>query len=110
MAEENTTETEVVVQRPSRVEQVVYLVVSLIEVLLVFRLVLRLFGASTSAGFVEFIYTVSAPLVAPFFGIFQADFSYGQGKFELATVVAMVVYLLAGYLVLALVDRMRSRT
>lgn len=92
-----------------KVSQFVYFVVSLIEVILAFRLVLRLFGASQASGFVEFIYDVSAPLVAPFFGIFRSDFDFAQGVLEVETLVAMLVYAVGGYLVLALVDIIRSR-
>src|SRR4051794_40174217 len=44
--------------------QAIYLVFGLIETLLVIRFVLRLLAANPQAGFAQFIYNITAPLVA----------------------------------------------
>ena len=104
-------EREVVEVRPpeSRINQVIYFLVGLVEIILLFRFVLRLFGASTESNFVQFIYDISQPLVTPFFGIFNSDITYGAGAFELETLIAMIVYMLVGYIIVALVNIVRGR-
>ncbi|MEX0748921.1 MAG: YggT family protein [Candidatus Saccharimonadales bacterium] len=109
MMQRRNVEVVETVPREDRVTQVVYFLISLVQVVLLFRLILRLFGASPAAGFVEFIYDVTAPLVAPFFGIFRSDFDFAQGVLEIETLVAMLVYAVVGYLLLALIDIIRTR-
>jgi len=48
----------------------IYLIFGLIEGLILIRFVLKALGANASAGFAQFIYGVTAPLVAPFYGLF----------------------------------------
>jgi hypothetical protein len=60
--------------------------------LLGLRFVLRLLGASSASGFVSFIYTVTYPFVAPFFGMFRTQFGYGVARLEFETLVAMAAY------------------
>jgi hypothetical protein len=65
--------------------------------LLAFRFVLVLLGANPGSGFVDFIYTVSRPFAAPFFGIFGYQLDYGHSRVELSTLVAIAVYALVAY-------------
>jgi len=71
----------------------VWLVAGVINVVIGIRFVLQLFAASRSAPFVDLVYGLSAPLVAPFRGIFP---TIGQSGFVLdpAALVALVVYAL----------------
>lgn len=71
--------------------QVVWYLLGLIEVLLAFRLVLKLLGANAGAGFTDFVYTVTAPLVAPFLSVFRVSKVEGS-VFEWTTILAMFVY------------------
>src|SRR5438445_294858 len=60
-------------ERPSynfRAAAVVGFIVGVIDVLIAGRFLLKLLGASSQSSFVNAIYGVSAPLVAPFHGIF----------------------------------------
>src|SRR4051812_28206005 len=54
-----------------RVTQLVYWVFGLVEGLIAIRLILKALGANSTAGFSEFIYGITAPLVAPFSGLFS---------------------------------------
>lgn len=81
-----------------RLMQAVYLVFGVIEALIAIRLVLRLLGANPNAGFSQFIYGVTAPLVAPFAGLFGNP-QAGGSVFELHSIVALVVYALVAWLV-----------
>src|SRR6478609_2357189 len=54
---------------------VVWYILGVIEILLAFRFVLKLLGANPNSGFVDFVYSVSGVLTAPFdtiFGVTQA--------------------------------------
>lgn len=79
---------------------IVYAIVGFIEFILVFRFVFRLVGANAANGFVSWIYSISSPLIIPFAGILgQPPVVEGvaqPGVFEFATVVAIIVYGLAG--------------
>jgi hypothetical protein len=78
-----------------------------IEGLLAFRLAFALGGANANNGFVDFIYDVTGPLVAPFEGIFRERVD-GSSVFEPETVVAMAVWLLVALVVVALVNILMS--
>jgi uncharacterized protein YggT (Ycf19 family) len=71
----------------------VWLVAGVINVVIAIRFVLQLLAASQAAPFVNLVYGLSAPLVAPFRGIFP---TIGQRGFVLdpAALVALVVYAL----------------
>lgn len=79
--------------------RLVYLIGGVIIALLALRFLLALLGANPDNAFANFIYTVSHPFAAPFFGLFSYDQTLGSSRFELGTLVAMVVYaLLTGLL------------
>lgn len=71
--------------------QVVWYVVGLIEALLAFRFLLKILGANPNAGFTDIIYTLTAPLVAPFVAVFPSARVVGS-VFEWTTLLAMLVY------------------
>ena len=78
-----------------------------VEVILGFRLGFLLAGANPSNGFVDFIYDISDPLAEPFQGI-VSNRGVDGGTFEPASIIAMLVYLVAGALLIALILAMRS--
>ena len=71
--------------------QIVWYLFSVLEVLLVFRFVLKLMGANPVAGFTNFIYTVTAPFTAPFLAVFPRTVVEGS-IFEWTSILAMFVY------------------
>ena len=71
--------------------QIVWYILGVLEVLLVFRFLLKLFGANPGAGFTDFIYTLSYPFAAPFLNVFRITSVEGS-VFEWTTLLAMVVY------------------
>lgn len=77
-----------------------------IETLLLFRFLLKLFAANPSAGFTNFIYTLSSIFMAPFRFVFQNN-AVGGSVFEWSTLLAMLVYwvLFWGIIKLVLVNR-----
>ena len=83
-------------RRIFRAYQVVWYILGVIEVLLAFRVVLRLLGANPASGFTDFIYTVSAPFAIPFLGILPASRAAGS-VVEWSTFIAMAVYLVVAW-------------
>lgn len=77
--------------------RLVWFVAGVILVILAFRFFFILTGANPGNGFVNFIYNVSHPLAAPFFGIFGYEQTLGVEKFEFSTLVAMAVYALVAW-------------
>ncbi len=74
------------------------------------RFVLRLFGANESATFVSWLYETSAVLLEPFRGIFPPQTFENNVVLELTTVFAMIVYALAGMLLIAAVQVLTPAT
>jgi hypothetical protein len=69
----------------------VWYLLSLLEVLLAFRFVLKLTGANAAAGFTNFIYSITWPFTAPFLAVFQKTTVAGS-IFEWTTLLSMLVY------------------
>lgn len=92
----------------TRAQVAVQYIVGLISGLLLIRFLLALFGANEANGFVDLIYTLTSPLVAPFRGIFGVEISSGEARFEIESLVASVVYILAGLGVIRLLDLFRK--
>jgi YggT family protein len=84
-----------------RVVQLVYLIFGLIEGLIAIRFVLKALGANPSAGFAQFIYGITAPLVAPFYGLFGNPAAQGS-VLEVHSIVALIVYALLAWLIVRL--------
>lgn len=76
--------------------RIVYYVVGVIVALLALRIVLLLLAANQGSGFVDFVYALSGFFAVPFYGMFNYQPSYGQSVFEISSVVAIIVYSLAG--------------
>ncbi len=87
-------------------------VFGLVEILLVFRFVLKLFAANPQAGFVRWIYETTEPLLAPFLLAFPTSSVRGGFTLEFTTLFAIFVYAFVGYLVqelLEVMDRQPSK-
>ena len=76
-------------------EYLVYYILGALEILLAFRLVLKIAGASTGSAFVRLIYGISSFFVMPFEGIFRRFSTQGletTSVLEPSTIVAIIVY------------------
>lgn len=87
----------------STAERVIYYIMGVLLTLLAFRFILSLLGANRGNGFADFIYSVSYPFVAPFFGLFGYEVEYGVSRFEIETLVAMLVYAVVAYGIVKLI-------
>lgn len=77
------------------VEYLIYFLFGALEIILAFRLLLKLTGASISSAFVGLIYRLTGIFILPFEGIFRRGFAQGVetiSVFEPSTLVAIIVY------------------
>jgi uncharacterized protein YggT (Ycf19 family) len=77
--------------------RVIWYMVGAIATILAIRFGLSLLGANRGNPFADLIYTISYPFVAPFFGLFGYQVSYGVSRFEIETLVAIAIYVVLGY-------------
>jgi uncharacterized membrane protein len=96
-AVDEVIETEREVQRSrglARVSQVVDYIFFVIYGLLVMRFLLALMAARSTAGFVRFIVTITAPFYEPFRGIVASPRTDGGHTLLLPIVIALIAYVL----------------
>jgi len=79
-----------------RAAAVVGFIVGVVDIIIAARFLGKLLGASAQSSFVNFIYALSAPLVAPFQGIF-GDGGSKANSFETSDLVAIVAYAVIGW-------------
>ena len=90
-----TTEVKSVATGTQMVEYLIYFFFGALEILLAFRLVLKLMGASVLSGFVGMLYGLTGIFILPFEGIFRRGFTQGietTSVLEPSTLVAIIVY------------------
>src|SRR5580704_13843683 len=77
------------------------IVVGIVELLLIFRFIFKFLVVNTGTPFVAWIYDVTAPLAAPFSKILP-NWKFSGFVVDFATVAALIVFALAGSLLLML--------
>ncbi|HEX2913442.1 MAG TPA: YggT family protein, partial [Chloroflexia bacterium] len=87
-----------------RTTQVIYFLLGLLEILLALRFVFRIINSNTANGFVNFIYNLTAPFVAPFNGIFNDQAVTRGSVVEFSTLIAMAIYALIAWGIVKLLN------
>lgn len=75
--------------------QIVWGVVAIIDILLAFRFLLKVFAANEAAGFTNLIYIITTPLAGPFIYVFDLV-AISNSIIEWGTLLAILVYTLIG--------------
>src|SRR6266850_5381190 len=88
------------------VTRVVTLLFTVLEVLLIFRFVLKLTGANAQQPLVSGLYGITEPLVRPFQGIFPEP--AGPPVLDLAALLAVAFFFLVAALIVAIVRAITS--
>ena len=83
------------------VTRIVTLLFTVLEVLLLLRFILKLFGANANQALVSGLYRITEPLVRPFQGIFPEP--SGPPALDLAALLAVAFFFLIAALVVAIV-------
>lgn len=86
-----------------RTYQVIWYILSIVEIILAFRILLRFVGANPSSGFTAFIYALSNPFAVPFLGVLYPSIS-GNNILEWSTLIAMGVYFLIAWGIIELLQ------
>jgi uncharacterized protein YggT (Ycf19 family) len=105
----NTDATYAPSWRGWRAGQIVYTIGAIVAVLIVIRIIFELLAANPNAGFSNLIYTITAPLVAPFQGVFPTPQSHGS-ILDLAAVLAIIVYALLTWGIARVFELIRRRS
>ncbi len=79
--------------------RVINAALSILTSLLIIRMILALFGANKSNAFAQFVYALTDPLTRPFLGLFSIEQQLGVARFEIETLVAIVVVALIGWVI-----------
>lgn len=85
-------------------------ITNLVVGLIGLRIILKFFGASQSAAFVNWVYETSEPLLAPFIGMFPAPLLEGGFILEFSAIFAILVYSFLGYILIELVEILSIHT
>jgi YggT family protein len=85
-----------------RAAMITYLILGVVETLIITRVILKLLAANPGSGIVRFVYNVSAPLVAPFQGIFPTPATQNS-VLELSSLVAIAAYALIAWLIVRVI-------
>lgn len=112
-ATSQTVSSQAKAEKSDTLAYLIYFLFGVIEVLLAFRLVLRMTGANPLSGFVSFIYSITQLLIMPFEGIFRRTVAQGMetaAVFEPSTLVAMIVYAVLAWGVMQLIAIMAGKT
>ncbi|MDD5489282.1 MAG: YggT family protein [Candidatus Moranbacteria bacterium] len=81
------------------VRALVNIVIAIIDFFLLLRFIFKFFVVNAASPFVAWIYRTSAPLASPFAKIVP-DLKFGSFVVDFTTLIALIVYVLAGYLIL----------
>ena len=88
---------------PSRLIRLIWVAGTTAEIILLFRLLLKLFQANPESTFANLIYTVSDWLLMPFQNL-DAAIDLGRFVLEGKTLIALLAYLTLSWLVVALIQ------
>lgn len=105
---EETTVTPVKIAATSSqtIEYLVFFFFGVLEIILAFRLIFKLTGASIGSAFVGLIYGLSGIFILPFEGIFRREVNQGletSSVLEPSTLIAIIVYAVLAYGIVRLV-------
>jgi uncharacterized protein YggT (Ycf19 family) len=95
---ENASDSDLVAKKVTRA---VWIFASILDVLLGFRFLLKLFAANPDNPFARLVYATTDFLVYPFHNLVTNP-SIGNGVFEFTTIIAILVYLFLTWLAIQL--------
>ena len=85
------------------ISRAIWFIIGVVNVALGLRIMFFLLGANQGSAFVDFLYSFSNIFAAPFNGIFPTP-AYGSSAFDTSSLVAIVIYSLAGWGIVKLIN------
>jgi uncharacterized protein YggT (Ycf19 family) len=95
--------------RAAWLENLIYFIFGGIALLIAMRVLLKAIGANPENAFTNLIYQLSRPFVAPFLTIVEPIELGTTAMFEIASVLAIIVYLILAWLVVRLLILLFNR-
>jgi uncharacterized protein YggT (Ycf19 family) len=92
----------------SKTNQIIFAFIGIIDLLLLVRVVFLLLGGN-QVGIVSFVMSITDLFVAPFRGIFPSP-SSGDSYLDVAAIVAMVIYVVFGFILGVIIDLFSSKS
>lgn len=89
-------------------EKFVWLAAIILEILIGFRIFLKVIAANPQSGFANFVYTITTPFLAPFSGL-TSEPSLNGAVFEFSSLIAMAVYALLFWLAIYVIHLIWGR-
>lgn len=83
-------------------------IIDITESLLALRLILKLFGASTVAPFVRWVYETTDTLIAPFSGMFPSPKLTAGLTIEFSALFAIIFYIFIAYIITEVIETFAS--
>lgn len=77
---------------------IIYTIGGVIALFLAIRFLFVLLGAG-NAGIVNFVYQLTGPFVAPFFGLFNKTALFGTSRIEIESLLAIILVAIVTYLI-----------
>lgn len=109
---ETHTSQVVTTQNSFKSSRIIYYILGTLEVLLAFRLILKVLGANPESPFVAVIYTITNLFLAPFKGIFRLAVTDGietESVLEPSLIIAMIVYAAIAWGLVKLIEIIKNR-
>ncbi len=88
----------------------IWYALGIVEVLLIFRFVLKILAANFYSPFALLVYGLTFPFVLPFYGLFNVTMTSQGSVFEWPTLVALVVYVVLACFIVAFFHRIKPVT
>lgn len=85
-----------------KINGIIWLLFGILEALIGMRVILKLLEANPFNGFVNFVYDITYPFLAPFFGIVGTPGAIGS-VLEVSSLIAMLVYLFIAWVITSLI-------
>lgn len=87
-----------------KIKNIIWMVLAILEVLIGFRVILKVLAANPDNSFASLIYRVSRVFLLLFFGVVGEPAAGGGGVLETSSIIGMVVYFLVFLAIVKLVQ------
>ena len=78
--------------------KLLYILVSFIETIIIFRIVMSLIGADQTHTFVTWVYSISDILITPFEGITVKEIYLNKFKIEITPIISLIFFSIIGFI------------
>jgi hypothetical protein len=92
----------------SKIDRAIWLMAIVLEIMIGFRVFLKLIAANPQSGFASFIYAMTAPFLVPFAGLTSTPSANGS-VLEISSLIAVIVYALLFWLAIYMIHLVWDR-